>query len=243
MFTAMGRKLSSAIIFLMLSAMSILSFFPVQAFAASISINSESLSGNSVVVSFTPAAQSGTYTATLYDATGATKLGSAAGSYTSIAANSDSLTITPTSALSSSSQYMVEVADSSGDNSGQISFSPQSNGSTSGNSQYGDVGALNVQVNSNGSLAISGSNGFGQSQGGAWNTILQKYRNIIVGISGIGTISMIAFFIMMFMKLGASAGNPVARSQALVGILWSGVAAAGLGSVMLIVGVFYHAIN
>jgi hypothetical protein len=53
---------------------------------------------------------------------------------------------------------------------------------------------------------------------------------------------MIVLFIVQFMKLGASAGNPQARSQALTGVLWTGIAAALLGSVTIIVGFFYNAI-
>lgn len=105
-----------------------------------------------------------------------------------------------------------------------------------------------VKVGSDGSINITGG-GFETKTGtdgkpeSAWNQIIEKYRGFIVGISGIGAITMVVIFIFQFLKLGASAGNPNARSAALTGVLWSGIAAAGLGSVTLIVGLFYRAIG
>lgn len=98
-----------------------------------------------------------------------------------------------------------------------------------------------VQIGSNGEIIISGA-GFDDAKGeGAWSSIINKYRKFIAGVSGIAAITMVVIFIFHFLKLGASAGNPQARSQALIGCLWSGIAAAGLGAVTLIVGLFYHA--
>jgi len=76
-----------------------------------------------------------------------------------------------------------------------------------------------------------------------WGDILEKGRIFVVGISGIGALVAIGVFIMSFIKLGLSAGNPQTRTQALTGILWSGIAVAGLGSVTLIAGLFYGALH
>lgn len=85
--------------------------------------------------------------------------------------------------------------------------------------------------------------GMGDGGGaGAWNQFFAKYKSVIVGISGVGAITFIALFIIQFMKLGASAGNPQARSQALTGCLWTGIAAAALGAVSIIAGFFYNAV-
>lgn len=113
-----------------------------------------------------------------------------------------------------------------------------------GGSKGDDIGGVNVEVSEDGKLSISGNDNF--TNGGsssAWNDLFKKYRKFIVGISGIGAISMIAFFIVQFMKLGASAGNPQARSQAVVGVLWTGLSAAGLGAVTIVVGFFYNSIK
>lgn len=107
-----------------------------------------------------------------------------------------------------------------------------------------DIGGVEVKVDADGKLQISGNENF--KNGGstsAWNSLFTKYRTFIVGISGIGAISMIVFFVIQFMKLGASAGNPQARSQALAGVLWTGLAAAGLGAVTIVVGFFYNSIK
>jgi hypothetical protein len=99
-------------------------------------------------------------------------------------------------------------------------------------------------ITAGGELVISGGNfNAQQNAGGVWTTVLEKYRGFIVGVSGIGAITMVVLFIMQFLKLGASAGNPQARSQALSGVLWTGIAAAGLGSVSLVVGLFYHGLT
>lgn len=75
-----------------------------------------------------------------------------------------------------------------------------------------------------------------QGKSGVWNKIFSEYKGVIVGITGIGTLTMVCLFIFNFMKLGQSAGNPQQRSMALTGLLWTGLAAAGLGGVTLFVG-------
>ena len=78
---------------------------------------------------------------------------------------------------------------------------------------------------------------------GILNRILKEYRGIIVFISGIAMLSMIMFFILNFIELGNSRGNPQARQKAINGLIISGVATAGLGSVTLIVQLFYNMIK
>lgn len=74
---------------------------------------------------------------------------------------------------------------------------------------------------------------------GTFNKIITKYKAVITFVSGIGAITMIAIFIFHFIKLGSTAANPSERSKCTTALIWSGLAAAGLGSVALIVGVFY----
>lgn len=92
-------------------------------------------------------------------------------------------------------------------------------------------------------LSISGGGFTDGGSASAWEAFINKYRNFITGIAGIGAVTMVVLFIIQFIKLGASAGNPQARSQALVGVLWTGIAAAGLGAVTIIVGFFYNAVG
>lgn len=102
-------------------------------------------------------------------------------------------------------------------------------------------GNMTIQLDENGGVTVGG-NDFKTDRAEAWNNLLSKYQGFIAGISGIGTATMVVLFIVQFLKLGASSGNPNARSQALMGCLWTGIAAAGLGAVTLIVGFFYRAI-
>lgn len=73
-----------------------------------------------------------------------------------------------------------------------------------------------------------------------FNTSLEQYRKVIVFISGIGTLSMILFFILNFINLGKSRGNPQERQKAVTGLIIAGIATAGLGSVTLITSLFYN---
>lgn len=73
----------------------------------------------------------------------------------------------------------------------------------------------------------------------AFGKIIDKYKGVITFVSGIGAITMIGIFIFHFIKLGSTASNPSERSKCTTALIWSGLAAAGLGSVALIVGVFY----
>lgn len=124
-------------------------------------------------------------------------------------------------------------------------ISPQLVSATSKSAGNGNISDMNVSIGDNGALTISGESGMTSAtkSGAAWTNFIAKYRNFIIGISGIGAVSMILFFIFQLLKLGATAGNPQARSQALTGLIWSGVAAAGLGSVTIIVGFFYSSLR
>lgn len=106
-----------------------------------------------------------------------------------------------------------------------------------------DFSGLEVTVGEDGALNFSGGGMQHETGADAWNGFIAKYKNFIVGISAIGAVTMILFFIMQLLKLGGTAGNPQARSQVLTGLIWSGVAAAALGSVSIIVGFFYNALK
>lgn len=106
---------------------------------------------------------------------------------------------------------------------------------------FASVGDVDVRVDGSGKLSVSGGNMDYNDSASAMNAFIKKYRTVIVGVSGIACVSMIAFFIFNFMKLGASSANPADRTKAIQGLLFSGIAAAGLGAVTLIVGYFYNA--
>ena len=106
-----------------------------------------------------------------------------------------------------------------------------------------DIGDVNVQVGSDGKLSVTGGGMNYSDSAGAMNAFISKYKTVIVGISGLGAVSMIAFFIFNFLKLGSVATNPSERAKVLTGLIWSGLAAAGLGAVSVIVGFFYNSMK
>lgn len=75
----------------------------------------------------------------------------------------------------------------------------------------------------------------------AWNDIYAKVRTFIAGFTGIAALTFTLFFIYYFVKLGSVADNPQARSEILKGVLWTGIAAAGTGSVTLFLALAYNA--
>lgn len=77
-------------------------------------------------------------------------------------------------------------------------------------------------------------------RGETFGNILTQYRGVVTFISGIALISMIMFFIFNLIALGNSKGNPQERQKAIQGLIVSGIATAGLGSVTLITTLFYN---
>lgn len=74
----------------------------------------------------------------------------------------------------------------------------------------------------------------------AINTILGEYRLLITFGSAVVSFTMIGIFIVNLMKLGNSRGNPQARSKAITGLIFTGIATALAGSVTVIAGLFYN---
>lgn len=101
----------------------------------------------------------------------------------------------------------------------------------------GGTNGFKVTMGSNG-ISIAGD-GFGKDQTSAWQEIFNKYQTVITGISGIGTLAMVMFFVWNAILLGKASSDPGARQKAVTGLIWSGAAAMVLGSATLFVGVFY----
>lgn len=117
-------------------------------------------------------------------------------------------------------------------------------GSTNANSNdviiSSPINDVNVGFNGE-SLEIGGGNLGYNDAGGAWNALIKKFKFFVAGVSGIGTIAMILFFIYNFIKLASTSDNDAARAKVIKGLVWSAIAAAGLGAVTIFVGFFYNA--
>ena len=98
---------------------------------------------------------------------------------------------------------------------------------------------FNVSWGSN----TSNITGSANSMDDSFTKIIDKYKTVITFVSAIGAVTMVAIFILNFMKLGTTSGNPAERSKCITALIWSGLAAAGLGSVALVVGIFYGALR
>jgi len=109
------------------------------------------------------------------------------------------------------------------------------NGSDGGGSSINDFTITMGEGGISTSLDNSGDSS------GTWETLFQKYKTIILGVSGIATLTFILLFIKSFLLIGANSDNPSGRREAINGCLWTGIATALCGSVMVIVGLFWNA--
>lgn len=82
-----------------------------------------------------------------------------------------------------------------------------------------------------------------KNQSQVFRHVINKYKNVITFFAGIAAITMVGIFIFTFMKLGATAGNPMERQKCITGLITTGIAAALLGSISLVVGIFYGALK
>lgn len=105
-----------------------------------------------------------------------------------------------------------------------------------GDSSGGSIGVTIPGLNDK---PQSGGNG----QKNFWDRILEKYKGVITGVAAVCTLTFLLIFILNFTKLGQSAGNPQMRSQAIMGLIISGIALACTGGVGLFFGFFYNALN
>ena len=105
----------------------------------------------------------------------------------------------------------------------------------------GNVSDIEVSMGEDGTLTIDGiSDEDGKS---TWNRIFSEYKEIIVGVSGIATLTFIALFIYNFFKLGASGDNPNARKTAILALIFTFIGCAGCGSVTLFVALSWNALR
>lgn len=100
-----------------------------------------------------------------------------------------------------------------------------------------------LYINNKGKVSVLNKDGKVESKSTLWNRLLGRYRFVVAGISGVAAVTMILFFILGFIRLGATSDNPRARKHAIIGLVLAAIASAGLGAVALITGIFYNALN
>jgi hypothetical protein len=102
----------------------------------------------------------------------------------------------------------------------------------------------NLYIDSKGKVDVQQSDGTVEKKATLVTEFITKYRVVIAGISGVGAVSFILFFILNFIEIGAWASSvePGMRAVKVRALMASAVGAAGLGAVSLITGLFYNAL-
>lgn len=85
----------------------------------------------------------------------------------------------------------------------------------------------------------TGANKTTKDRDTTWNIFMEKYKVVILGISGGATLTLLLLWIVQFLKLGTLAGNPMSRQKAITSLFLTGIATGLLGSVSLFVALFY----
>lgn len=108
-------------------------------------------------------------------------------------------------------------------------------GGFSGN-VYADGGKLSIKLDDNGGVNFEGVT----KETNVWNALGNKLQDVIAGVTGVATITMVLFMMMNLVKVAAAGTNGKARADAWQGAFWTGIAALGLGSVTLWIALFYN---
>jgi len=75
------------------------------------------------------------------------------------------------------------------------------------------------------------------------NNILGKYKEIVLGVFGLLTLTLIGLLIYLFVCLGNSGDNPRDRKNVIVRIITCGIALAVFGSFTVIFGLFFNSFH
>ena len=104
----------------------------------------------------------------------------------------------------------------------------------------GNINEVGVEM-VGGKLTFAGDlNTTSNNQSSTWTNLMNKYKGVVIGVAGIGTVTMILMFVMNWMKLAGTSGNPQERQKVVHALIYTGIATAGLGSVTVFVALFYY---
>lgn len=74
----------------------------------------------------------------------------------------------------------------------------------------------------------------------ALNSILFKYKGIVLGVFGMATLTLLALAIYFAVQLGSTGNNPMKRQQASSRLVLWGIATAIMGSFTLFFGLAFN---
>lgn len=110
---------------------------------------------------------------------------------------------------------------------------------TTTESGSGGINDFDVTINDDGTLTTSFDDQ-GDSKA-TWKKLFDKYKGVILGISGILTLTFVLWFLRDFGKIAANSSNPAGRREAIQGCIFTAIAAAASGIVTVIVGLAWNA--
>lgn len=103
-----------------------------------------------------------------------------------------------------------------------------------------DINGIQLNIdNATGKLTIKANPENIATEEDAINAGLSKFKMLVLVIFGFATLTLILIFIKNFTLLGISSTNPQARSNAIISLILSGIATAGLGGIMIFFTFFY----
>ncbi len=76
-----------------------------------------------------------------------------------------------------------------------------------------------------------------------YEKVFIKYKNLLIFIVGMITITAFGVMIYRFFRLAAAGSNEQERRKAISGIMVSGTALALMGAASIIIGIAYHALQ
>ena len=109
-----------------------------------------------------------------------------------------------------------------------------------------DYDNIKVEIGSDSQIIVKNANGIQSTdtkkQTAAMEKKYNKYFTVIAFITAIATITMIGIFIKHCVKFSAlGTEHWMVRRNCMIGMLWSGVATALLGSATFVLAIFYNA--
>lgn len=94
---------------------------------------------------------------------------------------------------------------------------------------------ISITANPSGGISIGATGASVASNADGYSLILDKYKMVGQGIMGLCVLVSLVFFILYITKLSAAGSNPMAKRNAVKGILFSGIALAIFGGLPFVI--------
>jgi hypothetical protein len=107
-----------------------------------------------------------------------------------------------------------------------------------------DIENLEIVLNPDGTVHINqykatDTTDTTDTQKKAWNTIFDKYKEVLVGISGVLSLTFIVMFMKNIYLMATKADNPQERERYMKGVLWTGIGTAGFAAIAVLMAMAF----